>query len=94
MAKNKKENLVELLNEIKDNEMALSLLFVSLISSDTLLSSKDCEKSIEYIKEMKEALPKSELTEEKKNKYLDFCNQGLEICERDLKTFKEQEENE
>jgi hypothetical protein len=59
-----------------------------LISSDTLLTVKDCENSITRLKELLEVIPQSDLTDEEKEKTINFCNEGIEICERDKKELE------
>ena len=65
------------------------LYIVSLISADNLLTAKDCEKSIKYLKELEELIPQTSIPEEKKEEYLKFCEESLEICERDKRMFED-----
>lgn len=74
--------MLDLLNRLKESGM-LYFFLVSLISSDTLLTVKDCENSITRLKELLEVIPQSDLTDEEKEKTINFCNEGIEICERD-----------
>ena len=50
--------MIELLNALKENGMIWFYL-VSLISSDTLFTVEDCEKSIDLLKQTLEALPET-----------------------------------
>lgn len=79
--------MLDLLNKLKESGM-LYFFLVSLISSDTLLTAKDCENSITRLKELLEVIPQSDLTDEEKEKTINFCNEGIEICERDKKELE------
>jgi len=79
--------MLDLLNKLKESGM-LYFFLVSLISSDTLLTVKDCENSITRLKELLEVIPQSDLTDEEKEKTINFCNEGIEICERDKKELE------
>lgn len=79
--------MLDLLNKLKESGM-LYFFLVSLISSDTLLTVKDCENSITRLKELLEVIPQSDLTDEEKEKTINFCNEGIAICERDKKELE------
>lgn len=78
--------MVELLNALKENGMIWFYL-VSLISSDTLFTVEDCDKSIELLNQTLEALPETNFDEDEKVKIKEHCIKGIEICERDKKEF-------
>lgn len=84
----KKENIIELLHK----SGFIYLMLGSLISSDTLLSVKDCEKSLKELEKLNEALKEANIKEEKKKEYQDFIDNGFEIVKRDLEKFKEKME--
>ena len=84
----KKENIIELLHK----SGFIYLMLGSLISSDTLLSVKDCEKSLKELEKLNEALKEANIEEKKKKEYQDFIDRGFEIVKRDLENFKEKME--
>lgn len=85
---NKKDNIIELLHE----SGFIYLMFGSLISSDKLLSVKDCEKSIKELERLNEALKEANIEENKRKEYQDFIDKGFDIVNRDLKRFKDEME--
>ena len=85
---NKKDNIIELLHE----SGFIYLMFGSLISSDKLLSVKDCEKSIKELELLNEALKEANIEEDKRKEYQDFIDKGFGIVNEDLKRFKEENE--
>ena len=84
----KKENIIELLHK----SGIIYLMLGSLISSDTLLSVKDCENSLKELEKFNESLKEANIKEEKKKEYQDFIDRGFEIVKRDLEKFKEEME--
>ena len=64
------------------------LVFVSLISSDTLLGLDDCENSLNILTKHNEELKNANIDAESKQKYQKFINDAFEIVNRDLKSFK------
>ena len=64
------------------------LVFVSLISSDTLLGLDDCENSLNILTKYNEELKNANIDAESKQKYQKFINDAFEIVNRDLKSFK------
>ena len=64
------------------------LVFVSLISSDTLLGLDDCENSLNILTKNNEELKNANIDAESKQKYQKFINDAFEIVNRDLKSFK------
>lgn len=77
-----KENFIEKLHE---NGM-LNLLLVSLISSDNLIDIDSCEKSLNEMNKFIEKTKEANIPD--KEKYLDMMYKGVEIIERDLNIFK------
>ena len=78
--------MVELLNALKENGMIWFYL-VSLISSDTLFTAEDCDKSIELLNQTLEALPETNFDDEDEEKIKEHCLKGIKICKRDKKNF-------
>lgn len=66
----------------------LNLILVSLISSDTLIDIESCEKSLSKMLMYKEEIKTANI--ENKDFYVKMIDDGIEIIERDLKTFKEE----
>lgn len=64
-------------------------VLVSLISSDTLVDEKSCEKALKHSEEMLEGLEVAEIPEEDRKKYKEYLERGLGIIKRDLKKYKE-----
>ena len=77
---------VQLLNKLKDEKNALDLLYVNLISSDSLVDVKSCKLSIDILTGLVAALPFSDVDNKKKWRKL-FLD-GIAITERDLKEFQ------
>lgn len=84
----KNKNVIELLHK----SGIIYLMLGSLISSDTLLSVKDCENSLKELEKFNESLKEANIKEEKKKEYQDFIDRGFEIVKRDLEKFKEEME--
>jgi len=84
--------MVNLLNQLKNNGL-LWLYFGTLISSDNILTVEDCDRSIELLKQTKKAIPNSEISEEEKKELLQFCDNGIKICEADKNNFLKEKRN-
>lgn len=84
----KKENIIELLHK----SGFIYLMLGSLISSDTLLSVKDCETSLTELERLNEALKEANIEEDKRKEYQGFIDKGFKIVKRDLKKFKKKME--
>lgn len=69
-----------------DRDGLLNLVLVSLISSDRLVNSEECEKALIKLKELEKDFETANI----KNKefYKKFFIDGKEIIERDLENFK------
>lgn len=79
-----KKNIIELLHK----SGFIYLMLGPLISSDTLLSVKDCETSLIELERLNEDLKEANIEEEKRKEYQDFIDRGFEIVKRDLEKFK------
>ena len=75
------------IEELHNNGL-IYLVFVSLISSDTLLGLNDCENSLNTLTKYNEELKNANIDAESKQKYQKFINDAFEIVNRDLKSFK------
>ena len=90
------ENYKELF-ELYGNEeesLMLNLLFVSLISSDTIITEEDAQNSMEELLKMKEALEAEDLAieDEKKTFSLELVERGVEICLNDIERIRKRDE--
>ena len=94
-----KFNIKDLLETIarEDNKHLLWLILGSLISADTLVDADSCLKSSLMLKELKNVIQEISgdlYTQEEKDEVIKFCNDGLNICQRDLENFKANEKQE
>lgn len=69
------------------------LYLVSLISSDTLLTVEDCERSMSQVLELEKVLPYADIPEEDKKKGMKYIERSKKIIERDTKELKKKEGN-
>ena len=83
----KKDRLKKLIKNIKDKDL-LYFFMGSAISADTLLSNEACEKSKELLQLIIETTPELDLSEEERNKIIDYCNRGIDICDNEINNFK------
>ena len=79
------KNIIEEL----DKSGLIYLFLGSLISSEKLLSIKDCENSLEQMIILDNSLKVSNIDNDKKIKYKDFIDRGIEIIKRDLENIQE-----
>jgi len=75
-----------LIENISDEDM--HFILVSLLSSDTLLSKENCEKSLEMTNKIIKALSEADISELKRTRWLEYAKESKEIISRDLKEFK------
>ena len=59
-----------------------------LISSDVLTSKEKCIESLEKLNFIKDNINKLELSEEIRNKIIDYSIKGIDIVNRDLKEYE------
>ena len=76
----------EKLQEILSSDFVW-LYLASLISSDILDSKEKCVESLEKLNFIKDNIDKLELSEEVKNKIIDYSIKGIDIVNRDLKEY-------
>jgi hypothetical protein len=79
------KNIIEEL----DKSGLIYLFLGSLISSEKLLSIKDCENSLKQMIILDNSLKVSNIDNDKKIKYKDFIDRGIEIIKRDLENIQE-----
>lgn len=63
------------------------LYLASLISSDVLTSKEKCVDSLNKLNFIKDNIDKLELSEELKNKIIDYSIKGIDIVNQDLKDY-------
>lgn len=64
------------------------LYLASLISSDVLDSKEKCTESLNKLNFIKDNIDKLELSEEIRNKIIDYSIKGIDIVNRDLKEYE------
>lgn len=74
----------EKLQEILSNDFVW-LYLASLISSDVLDSKEKCIESLNKLNFIKDNIDKLELSEEVRNKIINYSIKGIDIVNRDLK---------
>lgn len=72
------------------NSQILNLLLVSLFSSDTLLTTDDCNRSERELLKIKWAIEETDLSGEMKAHWNDYVEKGIEICRRDRAEMEKQ----
>ena len=72
----------EFLQELDQMHM-MYLTIATLFSIDTLTSKKKCDESIDILKKFINVLPKTNIDQDKVNKYIKYCNAGIDICKMD-----------
>ena len=77
-------NLVESLHE----SGMLYFVLVSLISSDSIFTKEDAEKSIETLSKLEKELEISSLSTRMKNKYKKKIKECYEVLNSDLERFE------
>lgn len=78
------ENMVEALH---NNDM-LYLVLGSLISSDSINSKEDAEKSLNSLSMIEKELNSSNIEDTKKSEYKDMIKKCYGVLEEELKRFK------
>lgn len=76
----------EKLQEILSSDFVW-LYLASLISADVLDSKEKCTESLEKLNFIKDNIDKLELSEEVRNKIIDYSIKGIDIVNRDLKEY-------
>lgn len=78
---------VEKLQEILSSNLVW-LYLGSLISADVLISKEKCIESLEKLNFIKDNIDKLELSEEIRNKIIDYSIKGIDIVNQDLKEYE------
>lgn len=63
------------------------LYLASLISADVLDSKEKCVESLDKLNFIKDNIDKLELSEEIRNKIIDYSIKGIDIVNQDLKDY-------
>ncbi len=87
-----KKDYKDLLERIAEdnNKDLIWLLLGSIISSDTIVDIDTCTNSILMLSGLKEAIlrvSENLYTKEEIDKIINFCDDGLRICQQDLDVF-------
>lgn len=90
MAEESEKNVYEKFIETA-NEEDMNFLFVSLISADTLMSKEDCDRNMKTLNAICDALKTCDISKERRDKWLKFCEDGKEIIIRDTEFFTNSE---
>lgn len=77
----------EKLQEILSSDFAW-LYLASLISADVLDSKEKCVESLNKLNFIKDNIEKLELSEEIRNKIIDYSMKGIDIVNQDLKEYE------
>lgn len=76
----------EKLQEILSSDFAW-LYLASLISADVLDSKEKCVESLDKLNFIKDNIEKLKLSEEIRNKIIDYSIKGIDIVNQDLKQY-------
>ena len=77
---------IEKLQGILSSDFAW-LYLASLISADVLDSKEKCVESLDKLNFIKDNIDKLELSEEIRNKIIDYSIKGIDIVNQDLKQY-------
>lgn len=83
--KNEIERLVSFVESADDSVMYL--IFVSLISSDSIRCLEDCKKSMEMCNDLRVAIESASIDEEKKKIYLGYITKSIDIINKDIEHY-------
>ena len=75
---------IERVNEIK----MLPMYFVTMISADVLTSVEVCDRNEKDLLETLEEMPKTDLPDEEKSKWIEMGKRGLKIIRRDRRDLR------
>ena len=87
-----KELLIAQSKDTHDSEL-FNYVYASMISSDTLTTPEECDKSIISLNIMKEAIDEVEAPENRKRRWYQLVEDGLYICNRDKMLMEREKEN-
>ena len=84
-----KEVITKVLNNEDENYISLfNLYYVSLISSDTCISTEACETNLSRLHDLKKIIKEIKCPEEIKKEYLQRIDLGISIVEDDIEALK------
>lgn len=73
----------------EDEKKLFSIMYVSLISSDTCYSEENCLDSLKILNNLIEGLNEAKVPDEFKNQFFEYLTTGVSIVERDLKDIRD-----
>ena len=78
----------QLLEDILKDNAASNMLFVSLVSADSLINVDSCKKSLKMLRDMERLLPEVNLSLSDKERFRNLIDKSIGIVNRDLENFK------
>ena len=81
----------DFIEELAKDETTYALFFVSLISSDNILTKEDAEVSLGILEEIDKVIDDANISDEMKEKFKKYTKDGISICKEDIKRFKKTE---
>lgn len=82
-----KEKMIDLLNELY-KEGLFPQVFGELISCETSLTKEECEKKLEIINDIIEALPETEISDKDKGFWVEKSKDAKRIIQNEINNFK------
>lgn len=86
MANKERNKFCELIESFSDEDMYVIL--VSFMSADTLVDLKTCENAYSLLEEVIAALKEANISEKKRNAWLDYANKSRDVIVREIENFK------
>ena len=83
----------QLLEDILKDNAASNMLFVSLVSADSLINVDSCKKSLKMLRDMERLLPEVNLSLSDKERFSKLIDKSIGIVNRDLEKFKKVRKN-
>jgi hypothetical protein len=83
----------QLLEDILKDNAASNMLFVSLVSADSLINVDSCKKSLKMLRDMERLLPEVNLSLSDKERFSKLIDKSIGIVNRDLEKFKKTKKN-
>ena len=85
------ERLVSIVESADDSIMYM--IFVSIISSDSIMCLEDCNKAMELCNDLKVAIESANISKKKKKIYLGYISKNIDIINQDIEHYTNQNEN-
>jgi len=85
------ERLVSIVESADDSIMYM--IFVSIISSDSIMCLEDCSKAMELCNDLKVAIESANISKKKKKIYLGYISKNIDIINQDIEHYTNQNEN-